>query len=483
MDDPRKDEDWKIQKRKGFLKDRECKAEQVKLSKTAKRNSKESIFNKEDKLKPRRTVDNPEENTFDFLDDITSRVTPVVPMPGTSKGPSAPNLDTSRIMNWARLFESSQMDTNEERQEQPRPVLHQAELNQQAKVPAKVPEMEKSKSPPGKTRNQDGRLELTTISNEGSMRQEIEIELLSCEDEKFTGSLTMQEAKHGIFRDCLGFKDFKNFDGVRFAFKGIRIVAFKLKEAINVDDLIELQHFDYKRKIKKNNSLQDQIIRCKIKGLRSEATKMYLERKAKENLVHEDGSTLVKITGCEYKVTEERLTEVLAHWGVMGSKIMEEVFHDPHDKEGSNRTGIYTVKMNLHQKIPEWLPLDGLRVKIQHKGIQKLCNTCYGNHLRKDCTEEKKSWADYILQFRSENPEIPDNFYGKWIEIVRDESIKRPTEKDFCLPTTSEECDQIYAIFQSCGIDETTGMKMLKERKERFDSALKEYNSKQNNAH
>ena len=70
----------------------------------------------------------------------------------------------------------------------------------------------------------DRKLEITTIKNDGAIREQIEIELISCEDEKFTGSLTMQEAKHGIFRDCLGFKDFKNFDGVRFAYKGVRIV-------------------------------------------------------------------------------------------------------------------------------------------------------------------------------------------------------------------------------------------------------------------
>ena len=92
----------------------------------------------------------------------------------------------------------------------------------------------------------------------------IEIELISCDGEKFTGSLTMQEAKHGIFRDCLGFKDFKNFDGVRFAYKGVRMVAFKLKEAINVDDLIHIQYFDYKRRFKKNNKLMEQI-KCMTK--------------------------------------------------------------------------------------------------------------------------------------------------------------------------------------------------------------------------
>ena len=208
------------------------------------------------------------------------------------------------------------------------------------------------------------------MKNDGAMREEIEIELVSCEGENFTGSLTMQEAKHGIFRDCLGFRDFKNFDGVRFAYKGVRIVAFKLKEAINVDELISIKHFDYKRKIRKNNAVKDQIIKCKIKGLRSEATKQYIERKSRENLDQTDGSTLVKISGCEYKVSEERLNDVLSHWGVPSSRIMEEVFDDPYDKEGSNRTGIYTVKMILHQKIPEWLPMDGLRIKVQHKATK-----------------------------------------------------------------------------------------------------------------
>ena len=49
----------------------------------------------------------------------------------------------------------------------------------------------------------------------------------------------MQEAKYGIYSDGLGFKDFKSFDGVRFAFKGVRTVILKLKEQINVDKMVE----------------------------------------------------------------------------------------------------------------------------------------------------------------------------------------------------------------------------------------------------
>ena len=42
--DPRKAGDWKIQKKKGFQKDREDKKKKDKLSKTTKRNSKDSLF-------------------------------------------------------------------------------------------------------------------------------------------------------------------------------------------------------------------------------------------------------------------------------------------------------------------------------------------------------------------------------------------------------------------------------------------------------
>ena len=104
-------------------------------------------------------------------------------------------------------------------------------------------------------------LPVTVVKNVGAYRQEIKIEILSCNGENYTGTITMQEAKHGIYRDCLGFKDFANFDGVRFSYKGVRIVAFKLKNAIDVDQqLIGSQFFDYKRKVRKNGILSDLIL-------------------------------------------------------------------------------------------------------------------------------------------------------------------------------------------------------------------------------
>ena len=64
--DPRKDEEWKIQKRKGFLKDKASKADNPKLSKTARRNSKESMF-KDSVGMTKGTESTSNENTFDSL--------------------------------------------------------------------------------------------------------------------------------------------------------------------------------------------------------------------------------------------------------------------------------------------------------------------------------------------------------------------------------------------------------------------------------
>ena len=69
------------------------------------------------------------------------------------------------------------------------------------------------------------------------------------------GTVTMTEVKHGMYRerDGLGFPDFKNFDGVRFSYKGVRIITFKLKEQIDIHQLIEKQHFEFKRSFKRLN--------------------------------------------------------------------------------------------------------------------------------------------------------------------------------------------------------------------------------------
>ena len=47
-------------------------------------------------------------------------------------------------------------------------------------------------------------INITTVKNEGALREEIEIEMFSSEGDNFTGSLTMQEAKQRNLQRLFG---------------------------------------------------------------------------------------------------------------------------------------------------------------------------------------------------------------------------------------------------------------------------------------
>jgi hypothetical protein len=64
----------------------------------------------------------------------------------------------------------------------------------------------------------------------------------------FRESLTLQKAKHNIFKDCIKFNDFTNFDRVRSAYRGKPVFVFKLKMPINVNELLPVQFFEYRGK-------------------------------------------------------------------------------------------------------------------------------------------------------------------------------------------------------------------------------------------
>ena len=63
------------------------------------------------------------------------------------------------------------------------------------------------------------------ITNKDCRVWEIEIGLMTLNGAIFVGTITPQEAKSTI---TLGFPDFTNFDGVRFALKGVPIIVFNL---------------------------------------------------------------------------------------------------------------------------------------------------------------------------------------------------------------------------------------------------------------
>ena len=357
--------------------------------------------------------------------------------------------------------------------------------------------------------------------HEGAWRDEIEVEIQTKNKKRFTGSITPIEAKHLIYKG-LGYTDHSNFDGVRINYKGKLIVTFKLIQPINIDELDTVEHFDFKRISTTNGKRNEEIIGCRVRGIRYRPTMV----SSFDNVAREDGVKVVKIEGCEYRVTKDEILQWLSHYGEVTSELEEDCFREETESQGNNRTGNYTVMMKLEKQIPQLLPMCGKRVKMYHAGIQKLCTNCFGPHKKQHCeAAEKVPWVQYVRRFIEENEEIQPHLFGKWIEIIQkinDESgassihskntpeitptnpqvtaqpspneeeqmeddlniteqqenkqtLEEPNPKDFDIPTSEEEFESMIDRFKTVGISRREAEEAIKSRTTTYNRACREY--------
>ena len=394
-------------------------------------------------------------------------------------------------------------DTDEEDQQSQDNVWNHEALSQ-SKV--KSPIQDKSKTKP-----------VFQSYRDGAMRDEIEIEIQTKNGKKFTGSITPLEIKYNIFIDALKFPDHENFDGARTGFRGKLIATIKLINPINIDELADVEFFEFMRKTSIRGKQTEEVIGCKIKGIRSQPNTV----SAFETTEPEDGRTIVKIEGCDYQVPEDQIIMWLSHYGEVKSELEEDLFKDTNETGGNNRTGNYSIMMLLEHKIPQLLPMNGRRVKIYHKGIDKLCTNCFEKHRKSDCkAQQKKVWIDYVRDFMTTNDYIPTELYGRWNDLVKstkhyntrqeevpivtqedlnpkekptdqskpDEATQSipdkkknepnqttPQETDFGIPTSETEYESMVERMSTCGFTRTDLDKILEAKRTAFNKATREF--------
>ena len=363
----------------------------------------------------------------------------------------------------------------------------------------------------------------THFTGGGALRDEIEIEFNSKNGKKFTGSILPTEIKHGIYIDCLKFPDHENFDGCRTNYKGKLVATIKLIEPIDIDELSSVEYFDFIRTHNYRGKKIEETIGCKIRGIR-------MKQISSTNLTMptpDDGRTMVKIEGCDYRIEEDLVVAWLSLYGKIESEMVEDEFVDQKETGGNNRTGNYSVLMTLDSDIPQLLPMDGRRIKIYHKGITKLCTKCFGKHRKSECkTERKFEWLDYVEHFTIENPEIPEDYYGRWVDLLikrrkgmdgrgqrnfpeqdndgtiteqdaqeqphaeaptthkdttktGNEHCQAPTESEFDIPTTEMEYESMADKFSTLGITRSDLDKVIENRRTAFNKAVREFNNKE----
>ena len=111
------------------------------------------------------------------------------------------------------------------------------------------------------------------------------------------------------------------------------------------------------------------------------------DKEPTQEVKQDDGTRMIKISGCHYKLLESEILDWLGLFGEVLSEITEELYQDKDDPQSVNLppvgNGNYRIRMKLRRDIPNWLPMYGRRVQIEYKGIKRQCNSCYGPHLRK----------------------------------------------------------------------------------------------------
>jgi hypothetical protein len=402
-------------------------------------------------------------------------------------------------------------DTDEEDQQNQDNVWNHEALSQ-SKV--KSPIQDKSKTKP-----------VFQSYRDGAMRDEIEIEIQTKNGKKFTGSITPLEIKYNIYINALKFPDHENFDGARVGFKGKLVATIKLIEPINIDDLADVEFFEFTRTSSVRGKQTEELIGCKIKGVRWQPNTV----SAFETPKPDDERTVVKLEGCDYQVPEEQILTWLSHYGEIKSELEEDLFKDTNLTGGNNRTGNYSIMMILEHKIPQLLPMNGRRVKIYHKGIEKLCTNCFDKHKKSECkAEKKKPWIDYVREFMTQHDYIPVELYGRWNDLVKttntfknhdqtqeqslepdtetegqqeitkdisqnnmpgtsaqssqqqpnkpqDVSPIPPREEDYGIPTSETEYESMVERMATCGFSRTDLDKILETKRTSFNKATREF--------
>jgi hypothetical protein len=69
--------------------------------------------------------------------------------------------------------------------------------------------------------------------------------------------------------------------------------------------------------------------------------------------------------------------------------------------------GSHLVTVKLSRRLPNWVPMFGMKVKLSYKGGWMACKSCFSqNKMEFGCI--KRKWSYYATQFKAENKDIDE---------------------------------------------------------------------------
>lgn len=257
----------------------------------------------------------------------------------------------------------------------------------------------------------------------GKNRDIIEVDVYMMDGEPYTAQISDIEAYKLIYRKGLDL-DKAIFYGVKVSWAGHPLVVFRTKETVDIDKLPKT--FEYsKSDFDRDGNEISRTVTCEVRGVRdpNQAPQPRRDRVDDDNIFPK--MRWIKLEGTGYDLKEGYLEKMLDFFGERKTRVEKEVLEFPDsesDEEGAKitlATGNLSVKVELRQDMPQFIPLYGQRVKVYYRGINKSCTKCYNlGHTSKECKNSKVTLVEYVEEFMKAYPDFDKELLGRWVRLV-----------------------------------------------------------------
>jgi len=184
--------------------------------------------------------------------------------------------------------------------------------------------------------------------------------------------------------------------------------------------------------------------------------------KPKPSQAEVESTKWIRFEDVSWLVEKNKIVAWMKHYGIVMTDVEEtcdKVFDEVDDSDDDDvplGTGVWSIKIRMTKQLPQYLPMCGKKIKVYYKGIAKQCTNCYvDGHIKKDCTNSKKEWIEYVTFFIATNSNIPDELFGKWIEKAQEWYENNPEKIILPLENLTTEDEYFTDASNSPATDET----------------------------
>jgi hypothetical protein len=169
---------------------------------------------------------------------------------------------------------------------------------------------------------------------------------------------------------------------------------------------------------------------------------------------------------CHYQLRESQIRSWLENYGVIQGDVVEEAVTHVSDNTTLG-TGSYLVWLKLSKRLPNWVPMFGMKVKLSYKGGRAACKRCYLHH-NSEIECDKRKWSEYVNKFKEENKDIVD-YKTNRLDMNQESSDSNPGDD---VEMIGERLEVVNGVTGNCNDDD--GKAQVESGQDQFDKVNEE---------